>query len=373
MKFTINREEFLKAILTSGKVASPSPEDPILATLKLEVFEDRLEVIGSNGEISIKSIVPKFKDDKEVLRDIKVGSILVNSKILTDVIRNLEDNEITFPVEDNALVRIQNNRFSYNLNVIRGEEYRDIDFDESGIRVELTARDLIDAVNQTAFSASIKERAVLTCLNIESNGIKVYFTATDGARLSKKEITVEEELPKFSININAKIFSEGIKTITTEEKVILFISDKNLVLKLDNTVILFTLTVGDYPNTKNIIPHNFFYKLETQANELLKVLTRVVLFSGERANIVKLTMSDSEVVVSSKSLQVGDASEKLSLYQYTGERLEISFNVKYVSEAIRSLKDETIVLSFMGEMKPFTVTSKNDDSVIQLITPVRTY
>ena len=50
-----------------------------------------------------------------------------------------------------------------------------------------------------------------------------------------------------------------------------------------------------------------------------------------------------------------------------------SFNSEYVKSAIRSLKGTDVLLSFLGEMKPFTVTDKNDDSIVQLITPVRPY
>ena len=84
-------------------------------------------------------------------------------------------------------------------------------------------------------------------------------------------------------------------------------------------------------------------------------------------------MNEEEITVSSRSQQVGDAKESLQLFKYSGERLQISFNVEYVSAAIRALKSDDVVLSFLGEMKPFTVTRKDDDKVIQLITPVRTY
>ena len=93
----------------------------------------------------------------------------------------------------------------------------------------------------------------------------------------------------------------------------------------------------------------------------------------DRENIVKVTMVEGNVVVSSKSQLSGSGEKILSLFRYTGERLEISFNYHFVVDAIKALGSQDVLLSFIGEMKPFTITDKNDPSNIHLITPVRTY
>ena len=93
----------------------------------------------------------------------------------------------------------------------------------------------------------------------------------------------------------------------------------------------------------------------------------------DRENIVKVTMMEGNVVVSSKSQNSGSGEKILSLFRYTGERLEVSFNYQYVVDAIRAVGSQDVLISFVGEMKPFTVSDKNDLSNIHLITPVRTY
>ena len=159
-----------------------------------------------------------------------------------------------------------------------------------------------------------------------------------------------------------------------EQKVLSLIqSHLFLFFVLNNTIISSRLINGEYPNTKNIIPRSFYYLLEINASEFVSAMERVSLFSIEKDSVVKLTMNEEKVEVSSKSQQVGSAVETISNFRYKGERLEISFNSEYVKSAIRSLKGTDVLLSFLGEMKPFTVTDKNDDSIVQLITPVRPY
>lgn len=42
-------------------------------------------------------------------------------------------------------------------------------------------------------------------------------------------------------------------------------------------------------------------------------------------------------------------------------------------DAAKALKDDEIIIEFTGEMKPFILKNLDDDSVIQLVLPVRTY
>jgi DNA polymerase-3 subunit beta len=83
-------------------------------------------------------------------------------------------------------------------------------------------------------------------------------------------------------------------------------------------------------------------------------------------------MSDDQVEVSSSSDQTGSGVERLTTIQYTGERLDIAFNALFVSQAVRALGSEDVRMSFVGEMKPFVIRNPKDDSVVELITPMRT-
>ena len=83
-------------------------------------------------------------------------------------------------------------------------------------------------------------------------------------------------------------------------------------------------------------------------------------------------MLKSQKRVSSKVVsQESYAKEELTNCRFSGESLKMIFNSKFVEEAIGALKAEEITINFVGEMKPFTVANRDDDSVIQLITPLR--
>lgn len=373
MKFTINREEFTKTLLNVSRIVSSKNTIATLSMLKLTLDSKGLNVVGSNDDMTISETIPLFKEDKEIIRDIKQGSILVNARIITEIARKIEGEELTFELIDDSIIRIANEKTNFDLNSISADEYPDVNLEFEGSHIILEKNQFVDAVEEVSFAASQKDtRLLLTCINLTGDENSLTITATDGARLACRilETNIGQN---FSINISSRCLVEIMKTFTNEDQVEMFISEKKVLFVLNNMVMTSRLVPGEYPTTKNIIPKNFFYFLEVNSSEFLNTLDRISLLSAERENVIKLTLTSERCEVSSKSSQIGSAVETLNLFKYQGERLEISFNASFVISAIKALKCEDVLISFIGEMKPFTVTNKNDKNIIQLITPLRTY
>ena len=117
----------------------------------------------------------------------------------------------------------------------------------------------------------------------------------------------------------------------------------------------------------------FKNKLNTLTSEFISAIDRASLLSSDRNNIVKLSMSNEKVEISSRSQEIGSVVEKVSNYEYEGNKLDISFSAQYIIDAIKAIGSNDVELSLNGEMKPFIVKNREDDSVIQLVLPVRTY
>lgn len=374
MKFTIKRNEFLKAVTQTSKFIPTTSPNPILLDLALVVNEEGLILYGGNGEVFSETFIPFVLNDNEIIRDYKEGSILINAKILNEIVKTVDGDEITLEIVEDGLAKLENdNNTKYSLTVTRFEEYPDCNFEETGTKIVIDAKKFQEAVNQVSFAASQKNtRVQLKAVNFENNGTNLVFIATDGSRLAKKELPSDCQ-NLFSINIDAKTLSEAARTLENEKEIEIYVSDKKILFKYANSKIITNLIGGDYPNVKNIIPKTYYYYLEVNANDFLSAINSVAMLTLDRENIVKVTMVEGNVVVSSKSQLSGSGEKILSLFRYTGERLEISFNYHYVVDAIKALGSQDVLISFVGEMKPFTITDKNDTSNVHLITPVRTY
>lgn len=373
MRFTIKREELLKGLAVASRAVASKVAVAVLANLKIELNENGLFITGSNYDLTIKTFIPYRCGEKEIIRNYKEGATLINSKIITEIARKMEAEEITLDVIDSTVAIVSDNRSEYKLNCVRPDEYPDLDLEANGTEITLSKSDFDSLVSQTAFAASLKEqRPILTALNLEASDGLLTATATDSARMARKQIKVDSDV-RFVANVPAKMMVEVAHLVEGLSEISIAFSDKKALFTLDRTIIASRLVAGDYPNTKNIVPKITNYSLEVNASDLLKAIDRANILSVERENVVDLTMNESGIEISSKSSQVGSAVEKIELFKYEGQNLRVSFNSEFVTAAVRALGCEDVTFAFVGEMKPFVIKNASDDSVIQIVTPVRTY
>ena len=373
MRFTIKREEFLKGLSIASRAVANKVAVPVLVNLKVELTENGLFITGSNYDLTIKTQVPYRFNGVEIIRNYKEGATLINAKLITEIVRKMESEEITLDVIDSTIATISDNRSEYKLNCVRPEEYPDLDLEANGTKVTLTREQFNSLVSQTAFAASLKEqRPILTAMNLEASNGLLTATATDSARMARKDIRISEDI-HFVANVPARMMVEVDHLLEGIDSVDIAFSDKKALFSLDRTIVASRLIAGDYPNTKNIVPRVTNYHLEVNANDLIKAIDRANILSKDRENVVDLSMSENGVEISAKSQQIGSAVEKIDLFKYDGGDLRVSFNCEFVIAAVKALNCEDVTFAFVGEMKPFIVKNASDDSVIQIVTPVRTY
>jgi len=108
--------------------------------------------------------------------------------------------------------------------------------------------------------------------------------------------------------------------------------------------------------------------------DFLQSIVRASLLGEGKNNIVKLsTINQAEVEISSNIPEIGKVVEEVQAETIEGEDLKISFNAKFMMDALRALEGTEIKISFTGAMRPFVIQVLNDDTMLQLILPVRTY
>ena len=373
MRFTVSKDQFLKALNAASHAIAPKNPIPALNNFKLELSEKGLEVTGSNSEITIRSIVPYRNGDTEIIRNVGIGATLVNSRLLLESVRRMSGNQITVDVIDEAIAKVGDGKTSYKLSCVKADEYPDIDLESDGVNFTLKCSEFISLVDATAFAASTKEQArpVLTALKLEAANGELSAIATDSARLAEKTMPIDMDV-KFRVNAPARVLVDITHLLEGEEKVSLSVSNSKILFLFGNTIVSSRLIAGDYPATKAIIPQTFNYYLEVNANELLSAMGRVSVLSVDRDPIVTLAMKDEEVTVSCQNAMTGSAEESITTYSYNGEALKVSFNALFVNDAIKALKSADVTLCFQGEMKPFVVRDSENPSVVELITPMRT-
>ena len=375
MKFTIKKELLLEALNKVSKAISTKNLIPVLAGIKFELKKKKLILTASDNDITIQtSIDAKNEEDFKIENE---GSIIIQGKYILDIVRKLPDDYINIEVIDELKILIYTANSRFNLNGISESEYPNIGLEESKKKIILKAGILKDIVNQTAFATSNEEsKPVLTGINFNIVGDILECNATDSYRLSRKIVKLEKNSEEnYNIVIPSHNLLEFVRIIDNDEdEVELHIFNNKVLFKIGNLKFESRLINGTYPNTSNLLPDDAFLVITTNLNNFYDVIDRVsILTSDKEKNTVTLETNGNTLTLRSSSAEIGRVEENMEISKNKDEDIRISFSAKYMMEALKSFSTENVDLHFVGEIKPILIKSKEDESLTQLVLPIRTY
>ena len=375
MKFTIKKDVLMEAINKVSKAISSRNVIPVLAGIKFELTNKKLILTASDNDITIQTFINC--DDEEIIKVKEEGSIIIQGKYISDIVRKLPDKYINIEVVDELKILIYTENSEFNLNGISESEYPNIDLGESKSHIELSPSVLKEIVNQTAFATSIDEnKAILNGINFNITGDMLECNATDSYRLARKVIKLDKISKE---NQNIVIPSRNLVEFTriiddSDEMVEIHIFNNKILFKYQNLLFQSRLINGTYPNTSNLLPKDHLVKLHFNINNFYDVVDRVsILTSDKDKNTVTLETDGNNLIMKSSSAEIGRVEEKMTITKDQEIDVKVSFSSKYMMDALKSFNTETVELYFVGEIKPILLKSDEDESLTQLVLPIRTY
>ena len=375
MKFTIKKEVLMEAINKVSKAISSRNVIPVLAGIKFELTSKKLVLTASDNDITIQTFINC--DDEEIIKVKEEGSIIIQGKYISDIVRKLPDKYINIEVVDELKILIYTENSEFNLNGISESEYPNIDLGESKSHIELSPSVLKEIVNQTAFATSIDEnKAILNGINFNITGDMLECNATDSYRLARKVIKLDKVSKE---NQNIVIPSRNLVEFTriideSDEMIEIHIFNNKILFKYQNLLFQSRLINGTYPNTSNLLPKDYLVKLHFNINQFYDVVDRVsILTSDKDKNTVTLETDGNNLIMKSSSAEIGRVEEKMTVKKDQDIDVKVSFSSKYMMDALKSFNTETVELHFVGEIKPILLKSSEDESLTQLVLPIRTY
>ena len=375
MKFTIKKELLLDSLLKVSKAISTKNLIPVLAGIKFELKKKKLTLTASDNDITIQSIIESTNDEDFKIE--KEGSIIIQGRYILDIVRKLPAEYINIEVIDDLKILIYTENSEFNLNGISDSEYPNINLEESKKKVELSSATLKSIVYQTAFASSNEEsKPVLTGINFNIVGNVLECNSTDSYRLARKVVKLGKSSDEnYNIVIPSRNLIEFTKILNSDDdNVELHIFNNKILFKTGNLKFESRLINGTYPNTSNLLPNDSLLVVSTNLSDLYNVIDRVsILTSDKEKNIVTLEIEGNTLTLKSSSMEIGHVEEKMMISKNNEENIKISFSSKYMMDALKSFQTENIDLHFVGEIKQILIKSEDDETLTQLVLPIRTY
>ena len=371
MKFSINKNIILQELINVSRAISSRNIIPILNGIKFELNNEGLYLTASDSDLTIKSYIPKDKIENVE----NEGVIIIQSKYLLDIIKKMPGEIINFEVVDDLKIIIYADNSEYNLNCLNSLDYPEIQLEDNTTHIDMNANTLKKMISQTLFAVSTS-RPLLDGLNIKVNGDILECVATDSYRLAKKMITLPKAYEEaVNIIIPGRTIGELDKILEDkEDNVEIHIFAKKIMFKYNNIIFQTNLLNGEYPNTSSFIPTEFTHEVVANLDGFYGSLDRAALLTqSKEKNIVKMELSNDELILSSFASEIGKVEDKIKVKRNITDPMSISFSSKYMMDALKTFESEDILINMNTDSKPIILKASDDDSLIQLILPIKTY
>ncbi len=378
MHFKINKKYLIDSIQAVSNAISARTIVPILTGMKLDIKKEKLTLTGSNSDITIQSHIPNVKDDEEIITDITPGSIVLPVPHFPEIIKKLPEDIVDIAVDDNFKTTIRSGNAVFTLYGQSSEEYPQIQMNLMDEPIQIKSSDLKTLIRQTVFAVSQMEtRPILTGVNVGIEDELLTFTATDSHRLALRSIPLEKHtFDATNIVIPGNSLQELNKIINDEDGYINMSFMQNQVLfYTDEVYFLSRLLSGNYPETARLIPTESKTTLHIFTKELIQTIERAALLSNrDQNNVIRLdTLDNQEIEISGNSPEIGNVKEQLSIISMEGEEIKISFSSRYMLDTLKTIDSNQVQIDFSGAMRPFVIRTPEQENILQLILPVRTF
>lgn len=378
MKFTILKDQLNEAIGHVGKAISSRTTIPILTGIKIDANFSGVTLTASDTDISIQSFIPTQANDLTIVELQLPGSVVLPAKFFAELIRKLPSQHIEIEVQNQFQTTIRSGSSEVQIMGLDPEEFPMLPQLEESRMFQVPSDILKTMIKQTSFAVSTNETTpILTGVLWNLSDHKLKFIGCDRHRLASREINIEmtatERLPQ--IVISGKTLNELSKILPDQNSLIdIVISDNQALFKIQSILFYTRILDGTYPDTTKLIPQSFKTEIVVKTKELADAIDRAYLLSREdKTNIVNLIINENKTIeVSSPSTELGKVTEQIDIHTIQGDLLKISFNSKYMLDALKVIDSDYIYIGFTGSMQPIIIKPEDGSAILQLILPYRT-
>ena len=366
MRFTCLASDMVNGLNIVTRAIATRSTIQILEGVLLTTCPEGLRLTCTDLALGIETHI-----DAEIAEE---GSVVLPGKLLAEIMRKLPEERMELRVNDQNVASIRCAGSRTTLSGLDAQEYPPLPEVGDAKSVSLSASLLKDMIQRTTFAIATDEtRPILTGCLIESDGHELCVVALDGFRLALRRQEFQEEIPAFSAVAPGKVLNELARILEDgEQSVSLMWGTSPLLADMGSTRVVARLLEGEFIRYRQILPADWQTRVRASKRELEAAMDRASLMAREgKNNLVKLHMEDGMMLITSNA-ELGDVREEIQV-ETEGRDLDIAFNVRYISDTLRAIEDEQIVLRFNSNVSPCVICPAEGDRYLYLALPVRVF
>ena len=337
MKLSATRESILKPLQTVVGVVERRQTMPILSNVLLVAGKGTLSISATDLEVEMVA-------EAEVKTE-TAGEVTLPGRKLHDICRALpEGTNVEISLSgDRATIKAGRSRFT--LSTLRAADFPTVEEIASKQTLRVNRADLRRLVEKTHFSMAQQDvRYYLNGLLLETERKTLRAVATDGHRLALSEV---ELLGAASRDEQVIVPRKGVlelsRLLDGDGEVQVVLGANHVRVELDGIRLTSKLIDGRFPEYARVVPNDPRNIIRADRSLLRQALQRTAILSNEKYRGVRLELSPNNVVLQANNPEQEEAIETLEV-EYSGEAMEIGFNVNYLLDALAAVDSEQVEL-----------------------------
>ena len=363
MKIELTKQDLVRQLNIVLKAVPNKASMDILQCIAINAFKDEIKFTTNNLELGIEIIMKG--------NVIESGSLAINAKIFSDIIRKLPDDLVVISTDVNLKTTIQCGEVEFSLTCRSVENFPVLPVIVPENEVSLSQFTLKEMIQQTAFSISENQNRIRMTgelLEIYDNHMRL--VSMDGYRLSERKIKLKQDCKNIKIIIPGKSLIEIGKILSDnlEDSVIIQVTQKHILFQFESSKIITRLIDGDFFSVNRMITNEYSTKISVHKQALLESIDRATLLVGESEKSPIILNIEGEILIMKADSAIGTLNEKIGICK-EGNDIRIGFNPKYLHDVLRAIDEERIELYFNSSRTPCIIRDE-EATYIYVVSPV---
>ena len=363
MKITCLRQTLVEAVMNVQRAVSTKSCLTALEGILIATEQNAISLCGYDLELGITTKIPATIEEP--------GKIVINAKLLTEIIRKAPAETVTISVDEKLIATIVSGPAKFSLVGISWEDFPEIPELTNKESLSIDSEILKGMIRQTLFATSESDvKPINTGTLFEVSEEELKLVSVDGYRLAVRKEKISEG-KNLRFVVPGKTLTEILKLLPEEDKKIeILVGKKHIIFYVENYCVISRLLEGEFLDYRTAIPKEEKTEVIVNTKKMIEMVDRVSLVVTDRLKSpVRCLFEDNSAKVSCITT-LGKATDELPLTMQ-GESLEIGFNNKYLIEALKNTECDEVKIKLNGGLSPMKIVPLQGDSFVFLVLPVR--